>query len=271
MSDLVSTFTDAADSVTAIGALAFGALGGVVLGNFVFSGFETPDQITFGGAQQMDVKRLIGGARVIDLMGPDDRALEWAGTFIDGSPQARAQQLDQMRAAGLPLPLTWGTFFYTVLIARFDADVRYGRVPYRISCVVLRNEATAPQPAQPGLLGALTDDVNSALGVAGAAQTALTTVQADLTAVSTLVPGSSALTGIARDIGSAQNVLTGIQSTSEAAINGIAARGAALGSLVGSASDITAAASSTGTLAQGTQAAGYINRMAVNAGSGPGT
>jgi hypothetical protein len=265
MSDSLATFSAAVSDVSAIGSLAFGALGGVVLGSFAFGGMEVPEFITFGGKQQMDVKRLIGGERIIDILGPDERALAWSGIFIGGFPRLRAQQLDQMRIAGQVLPLIWGTFYYTVLIEDFAADTRYGQVPYRISCIVQRNEAAQPLDAANDLLGSLTDDVSSALGYAGTASSALTTVQNGLQTVSNLVPGSSALAGILRDVGAAQTVLGGIQTAAGAGINGVSAVAAA-GNLVGGSAGITSAASNAGLLAQASAALGFTNRMSINAG-----
>lgn len=181
LSTVLRTYTIGLEATSAIHALEFGATGGVVLGDFSFSGFEVPSHISLGGRQAMTVHHLPGGERVIDLLGADDRPLEWSGTFInstgvditdfafdvgDHNPSARARQLDQMRADGKSLPLVWGDFFYTVIIDSFEAETRYEHVSYRISCCVLRNEATAPvSPAENGtwdLTSSTGNDLNSA-------------------------------------------------------------------------------------------------------------
>lgn len=182
LSTTLRTYTIGLEAASAINALEFGATGGVVLGDFSFSGFEVPAQINFGGKQAMTVHHLPGGERVVDLLGSDDRSLDWSGTFInstgvdivdfsldigDHNPAARARRLDQMRADGQQLPLVWGDFFYTVIIDSFEAETRYEHVAYRISCFVLRNEATAPATIDTGtwdLTGSTTDDLSSAAG-----------------------------------------------------------------------------------------------------------
>lgn len=162
MSGALLAFSVGLEAVSAIGQLDFGATGAVVLGDFVFAGFEVPPHISFGGKQAMTVHRLPGGERVVDLLGPDDHSLTWSGAFLDGPPTVRVQQLDQMRSDGQPLPLTWGNFFYTVLIEDFAADERVsGPLAYRISCLVVRNEATAPTAQPPDLTGTVSNDVNS--------------------------------------------------------------------------------------------------------------
>lgn len=180
LSTLLRTYTVGLEAASAIKTLEFGATGGVVLGDFSFSGFEVPSHISLGGRQAMTVHHLPGGERVIDLLGSDDRALEWSGTFInstgvnitgfgldigDHNPSARARQLDQMRADGRQLALVWGDFYYTVIIENFEAETHYESVMYRISCCVLRNEATAPGAVDTGtwdLTSSTTNDLNSA-------------------------------------------------------------------------------------------------------------
>jgi hypothetical protein len=272
---VLATFSAAVEAVNAIGRLAFGATGGVVLGDFVFAGFEVPEQITFGGKQAMTVHKLPGGERVVDLMGPDEGAIEWSGTFISDEfdptdPALRAQQLDQMRAAGNPLPLVWGQFYYTVLISDFTADTRYSMVPYKISCLVLRNEATAPpeDASSVDLTGATTSDMGSALDVAPAdAQAALTTAETALAAVGSISPaGASTVTALAA-VTQANNTLLALRTSNEASVNTIVANAGT--DLVASSTDLTDAVAYTGELAQLTAAQGYLGRMWVNLGGSP--
>lgn len=165
MSGSLSILPEAVEAVSAIASLAFGALGGVVLGDFVFSGFEVPEFVHVGGRMGMQVHKMPGGKRVIDLLGDDPSDISWTGTFLDFFPQLKAQELDLMRAAGQALPLQWGSYFYTVIISEFSSDVLYGRVRYSISCVVLRNEATALLGSDPSLSDSVQGDMSNASGV----------------------------------------------------------------------------------------------------------
>jgi len=163
---VVPTVAAVGNAINALAGLAFGATGGVVLGDFAFSGFEVPEYIAIGGAQATTVHKLPGGERVVDLMGPDEGDLDWSGTLIDNDPESRAQVLDQMRIDGDPLPLTWGPFFYTVVIKSFKAESRYSMLKYSISCLVLVNEAALPPPSDPDTQTAVTSDLNSAADAA---------------------------------------------------------------------------------------------------------
>jgi hypothetical protein len=110
----------------------------LILGGFVFSGFEIPEKITFGGKQTLITHRLPGGRRVVDAMGTDDRDLEWSGCFTGTLATLRARQLDTMRRQGRPLELLWHSYAYRVVISSFEADFeRFYDIPYRICCVVV--------------------------------------------------------------------------------------------------------------------------------------
>lgn len=119
----------------------------LTLGDFVFQDMEIPEAIPFGGPQSLSKKKLIGGVRVIDALGPDPKPLEWSGTFwaTPGGQTAldRALTLKQMADAGQPLDLSWDSLYYRVLIASFEPDYRFARIPYRISCEIIQ-DLTAP-------------------------------------------------------------------------------------------------------------------------------
>ncbi len=116
----------------------------LLLGPIQFADFELPASITWGGAQNLVVHRLPGGDRVIDAMGRDDRPITWSGIFTGSDATLRAHALDLMRAEGGIWPLTWQDFFYSVAISSFEADYRRSNwIPYRVTCTVLRDEASA--------------------------------------------------------------------------------------------------------------------------------
>lgn len=162
MSGALSVFSTAASTINAIGAMAFGATGGVVLGDFSFAGMEVPEFITIGGAQKTTVHTLPGGERIVDLLGHEDHDLEWHGIIIDGDPSSRARELDQMRIDGPALPLQWGEWYFTVLVKEFRAETRYSQLHYRISCLVLVNpRAPTPEP-EPDTQDAVSSDLGTA-------------------------------------------------------------------------------------------------------------
>lgn len=116
----------------------------LLLGPILFQDFELPGSIAWGGSQSLAVHRLPGGTRIIDAMGRNDADITWSGTFSGPDAPARARALDLMRADGALWSLTWESYFYTVVIARFEAEHRRPNwIPYRLTCTVLRDETAA--------------------------------------------------------------------------------------------------------------------------------
>ncbi len=116
----------------------------LLLGPFLFQDFELPASIAWGGGQHLTIHRMPGGARIIDAMGRDDADISWTGIFSGPDAAIRARALDLMRADGSAWPLTWSGYFYSVVIAHLHIDhQRPNWLPYRITCTVLRDEASA--------------------------------------------------------------------------------------------------------------------------------
>jgi hypothetical protein len=127
----------------------------LILGPIVFRDFEIPEKINFGGAQRMAVHQLPGGARVIDALGRDDAEITFTGTFTGPDATLRARALDEMRALGTTLPLTWDVFTYSVLVkdrggsGNLDSRISGGRVPDQASLLMNRSDdeqTTTPEP-----------------------------------------------------------------------------------------------------------------------------
>ena len=94
----------------------------LLLGPIVFQDFEIPAGINFGGRQRLALHHLPGGFRIINALGRDDAQISFSGIFTGSDATLRARSLDELRVAGIALPLTWDVLFYTVLIAEFRAD-----------------------------------------------------------------------------------------------------------------------------------------------------
>jgi len=138
----------------------------LLIGPVLLQDFELPERVLWGGRQRLAVHRLPGGRRVVDAMGRDDADIVWSGVFSGADAVLRARELDLMRATGGVWPLTWGSFFYSVVVARFDADYsRENWIPYRIACTVLRDEASAVVEEGLSLAAGVLGDVGMAAGL----------------------------------------------------------------------------------------------------------
>jgi len=182
----------------------------LTLGDFEFSRYEIPEQLSFGGEQRLVVHELVGGARVIDAMGRADTPLEWSGLFQGQTALSRARYLDGLRIAGQSLILTWDEFMFEVVIASFRADYqRYYQIPYRINCTVVQDMSNpVTSIASAGIDELIGDDMNFANSLG------------DLIGDG---PLSSLLGGLNSAIGSVSSFATATQSTINSVLQPLAA------------------------------------------------
>jgi hypothetical protein len=200
------------------------------------------------------VHNLPGGVRVIDSLGRDDSDIVWSGVFSGDDAAVRARALDLMRAEGGSWSLTWEWFFYTVVIARFDADyTRSNWIPYRVTCKVVRDETAAAVEATVSLATSVLGDLASAQGLDSTV--ALGGVIGSLAPAQATQPGSSAYASARADLARAsQQIDTGITGTE-----------GQLGTV--SVSDATGLDTTTnlaGQLAALTAVRGYVGRAVTN-------
>ena len=267
MSDTLASIFSAIGSA---GALLGGATP-VVLGGMTLSGLEVPERMPSGGQQQLAVHKMPGGRRVVDAMGPDDRAIEWSGYFEGPQAASRARQMDAMRIAAAPVTLSWAEETRRVVISSFECD--YGSrgmlIPYKVSLVVLSPAAGAGKPS---LLGGIVKDLADGIGLgplAADAQKALAAAQSALPAVATLTKGSAAFDLISRAVSGAQGVVSAGQAAAEGNLRGVVAgvAGAAGGGGLAASAQLSAATQVAGTLAGYAAAKGFIGRAAASLSS----
>jgi hypothetical protein len=159
----------------------------LLLGDFQFQDFEIPEKIAglLAGKQMLAAKKLIGGQRVIDAMGPDPADIAWSGRFQGGDLVARASQLATMRDAGQAMTLVCDAIVLTVYVADFHPSYeRPWQGAYEIKLMVLPD---APEPAPPSLDDSVNGDLGSANQILGGSVTGGT-----LDAGSTVISGNLA-------------------------------------------------------------------------------
>lgn len=134
------------------------------LGDFTFSDFAVPEHLPFGGEQTVVVHKLIGGVRVVDVMGRDDQAITWSGIFLGKDALVQARYLDSLSIAGKPLVLSWSEFKYTVVVRRFEGDFHnFHRIPFSISCEIVDDQSV---PITDIIAADLNQQIADDLGVA---------------------------------------------------------------------------------------------------------
>jgi hypothetical protein len=235
----------------------------LLLGPVTFQDFEVPSRINFGGMQRLAVHRLPGGVRVIDALGRDDADICFAGIFCGNNATLRARLLDEMRVSGTVLPLTWDVFFYSVVIRLFQANYSTSNwIPFKITCTVLRDEASALVDAALSLSATILGDIGTATSQASSGGVDLSSLQSLLSVPSATVRDTAAYT-------QAQSGLASAQSSLAVSIDGVAsalplAAIASPGSAQDGIAGITSAVTAAQQLSQLTVAQAYIGRATTN-------
>ena len=220
-------------------------MGLVNLGDIVLDGFEVPARVEFGGKQRVVVHTLIGGTRVVDVLGRDDAALQWRGVLSGSTGANRARILDQMRVAGDTILLTWDAFCYSVIISELRLDFcSPWWIPYAITCVVQQDLAQASPVYTPDAVDSVVGDLTIANQLLGSAGTL------NIGSVSTLLSsGDAGQQQVRALIGSLQTNVTQGLAASEAGMT---------------SSDVGQLVTSAGLMAQYSCAQGYLGRSESN-------
>ncbi len=131
------------------------------LGDFDFLGFEEPESVTFGKEQAAYKHILIGGGRVIDLLGAGDPDISWSGYFTGFQAEFRARFLENLTKTGKSLLLKTSTFVKEVVVTRFTYGYhKVFPISYTITLQVVQDKTS---PINVIIPGDLTDTVISAL------------------------------------------------------------------------------------------------------------
>lgn len=142
----------------------------LVLGGIVFDDWSAPSRMPFGGRQAMSVHKLPGGARVVDILGPDEQDIHFTGLIYGDLAYGAAEALDAMRISGQTVPLIFAGRFYQVIVQELTIDLH--RFPqlmgYTISCLVVSNALAGTLSTIASTVGDLVSaDIATALNIAG--------------------------------------------------------------------------------------------------------
>ena len=178
------------------------------LGQFVFSGFEMPEQIAFGGEQRLAIYRMVGGTRIIQAMGDDDAPIAWSGLFLGSDALSRVDDLQVMRSDGLSQTLTWGDRRYTVLLRTFTPvyETPY-RISYSLVCEVLKNRTFDDDGS----------DIDTAITSDCTAANSLATTVGDSTLSGLMSTLSSAVSSVSSFAKAAQSTISSVLTPLNAA------------------------------------------------------
>ena len=97
----------------------------LILGDFEFLDFEVPERIQILGKQKTVIHQMIGGKRVIDLLGVEYDPLRWSGIITGSESASRVQALEQIRDAGNVVTLTLDDISFDVVVTEFAPTYKF--------------------------------------------------------------------------------------------------------------------------------------------------
>jgi hypothetical protein len=224
----------------------------LTLGDLEFARYEIPQAMPFGTEQKLNVHQLVGGKRVIDVLGAIPRNPTWSGWFVGSQALARARYLKGLCEAGKPLSLKVDELSMTVVIHTVECDFRQAwRIPYTVTCEVVSDD-TAPitDRPSPSVDQLVSDDMTSSTSLAaGLGIPSLTS------AVSSV---STALANVKTFVGAAQSQIQSVLAP-------IAAARVVVGSLLNQASTTLAAVGNLSSLngAIANPVSDFVNRLSL--------
>lgn len=246
--------------------MANGTIGNlpVVLGGLELTGLEVPDAYDRSGTMQPVVHRLIGGGRIVQLLGPDPGRRRLQGYFTGPQATERAQLLEALRDSGSRVLLAIGVWQEFVVVT--SVVLRYAAQGSVIQYLL---EAEALPGGADGLVAtaaAVLADVGTqiALAAADAVLVGSAAVSSGLTtAASAVNAAQGAMTTPDVDLTSVNSALAASTTASEASIASVVSAAPA-DSLVTGSSALMGATSTAGSLAASVSAQAYTTCAANN-------
>jgi len=175
----------------------------------------------------------------------------------------RARLLDSLRGAGDVLPLTWDVFFYTVILAHFNANYENPMwIPYRLSCTVVQDDFAAVIPLMASLGSSVLADLGAAAGQCAQFGIDLSGAQNSLANPDATIRGTAAYAAAGLGISSTRAIIDAQIGMSQATLQAVTAvPQSSANSLVSSIEASTMAAQQLCAL---TCASAYLGRAARN-------
>ncbi len=242
----------------------------VSIGGIQLLGAEVPSFFDRGGELRTVSLKTISGDRVIQVVGSQPSRRELLGCFLGAGAIERAEALESLRDAAIPVLLSIGIWTEYVLVT--GVTLRYAERGALVEYLVQAESLVAP----------LEQVVTTAIAAAGAIVSDLAQGLSTLEGIGTAVPAeltselSSAQTATTTSFAAGSGVVADFNTPATSLMSLIGSTGLQLasvssrapsGSLVANGLDLQQAVDESGNLAALVQAGGYVNRAEFGAAS----
>lgn len=209
-----------AEVETAIGALGrLGASSPVTIGGMVLTGLEVPGELTIGGEQVLVVHRLLGGGRIVDALGNDPDRLTLTGRFVGPEAQARAQTLERMRRAGVPVAFSAAGLSCSVWVAQFRYAYQAKGAVCAYSLVLERPTEVVSVSASQDVASGIGTDIASASALIGGLSSGIYTLAGQVGTLVGQVTPLTALLGAGGAVMSVTNALGVVDGVAQTGVD----------------------------------------------------
>ena len=237
----------------------------VTIGPLVLTGLEVPEVFDRSASMQPAIHRLIGGGRVVQLLGANPRVRELRGILAGQGAVDRAVTLEALRDSGAVVLLTIGAWSENVVVTALELQytARGSVIRYRLQAEALPAASVSLSTTVSAVIGAAVADLGQAISSIG-----LTGVSSLGSAASTLGTDSASL-GATASASTPTLDTTAVASSLSSAIDGAGATlvsmsGAATPDIVADAGALAAASVNARALAASVQAGAYVNRASAS-------
>ena len=245
----------------------------VTIGPIALTGLEVPEVFDRSASMQPAIHRLIGGGRVVQLLGANPRVRELRGVLAGEGAVDRAVTLEALRDSGAVVVLTIGAWSENVVVTALELQytARGSVIRYRLQAEALPAVAGSLSTTVSAVIGAAVADLGQAvasIGVAGLASLGA--------AASALGNDGTSLAAAGSATSTPSLDITAAASSLSLAIDGaggtlVSLSGAATPDIVGNAGALAAASANARVLAAAVQAGGYLNRASASVAALGGT
>jgi len=234
------------------------------IGSIDLQDFEVPPSVRFGGQHRLVVHTLSGGKRVIERLGPEEGDIIFNGTFSGAKAEGRMRMLDNLRAAGKIVWLTWESFRRQIIVKDLEADYHSPWwIPYRITYAVVDQKLCTVSGVF-SLAAVISADLGNALTAASGSTLQLGVLQASLSPPNALVTGSAAHAQASIAV---SDMLSSIDLQIARQSNNVATNISAAADLAEQSEAFTTIVSTAGALAASVATRSYVGRMKANLGA----
>jgi hypothetical protein len=195
----------------------------LTIGTVAFLDEEHPSELDFTQPEALSIQQNIGGSRTIQDLGPNPKDVTWSGQLFDQNMKPRFAALNAMRAAAVPVSLTYLDQAFLVVVRSITKKYAHRwRGGYEITVSILQdltsNSSTATPPSTDSQVNGLTQAaIQEIANLVALDSTGTVAIVAAFNALFTAIEVAGLISGLTN--GASQTLITLANAATTAAQN----------------------------------------------------